>query len=205
MRHNRKWKTKRTEERKGREGKPATRAALLAKTTEMEALALQKRVDCIKTGEDDENVKDTLVAFFLRRCGLLLFCSFVLAMREKSTPQKVRKKTVKGENSVKIRNAKRNQKLEKNGSSTENMPVRTPSEGGGTETISPQPECPRVWCEKKCKTATKKDIKRERGKNAYGRAGIAMDRLRMTPTIHSKKCRNLPENSSIRAPHPRGI
>ena len=64
MRHNRKWKTKRTEERKGREGKPATRAALLAKTTEMEALALQKRVDCIKTGEDDENVKDTLVAFF---------------------------------------------------------------------------------------------------------------------------------------------
>ena len=113
MRHNRKWKTKRTEERKGREGKPATRAALLAKTTEMEALALQKRVDCIKTGEDDENVKDTLVAFFLRRCGLLLFCSFVLAMREKSTPQKVRKKTVKGENSVKIRNAKRNHKLER--------------------------------------------------------------------------------------------
>ena len=113
MRHNRKWKTKRTEERKGREGKPATRAALLAKTTEMEALALQKRVDCIKTGEDDENVKDTLVAFFLRRCGLLLFCSFVLAMREKSTPQKVRKKTVKGENSVKIRNAKINHKLER--------------------------------------------------------------------------------------------
>ena len=63
--------------RGGGEEKPATRAALLARMMETEASALQKKVDCIKTREDDENAKDTLVAFFLQRYGL----HFVLQFR----------------------------------------------------------------------------------------------------------------------------
>ena len=43
-----------------------------------------------KTGEDDENVKDTLVAFFPPAVWITFCFAVSLAMRGKSTPQKVR-------------------------------------------------------------------------------------------------------------------